>query len=749
MPEIRTMNTLNQVQALLAQDNTEEAMQITLNVLKAEPNSAEARHLLGIINHIGGDIDAAISQIQKALEIEPDHYLALVNLGTILAKNNRENEALVYLQRAVSIKPDNDSTLMKLGNSARKLKLDGLAIKSYSEALMINPNNIAALNALGCMHLQQGDMHRAEILLEKAHQMSPIDLNIITNLGKAYCDTGKADASIAILQKGIKLDESSLPVWKNLRHAFDKLDIHNKSIECLAQICKLSTDCNYEIVEILVRGLIISETTEHCQNIFKDLQLMYSKSEKKELLNIGTDLLSGKYQTGINALRKFCDNHCILDVNAIRNIIYGSLTAIKRSNDYSALISILKDSSLNRDSSTAKAILEYSALLMSMKPARFRTGKSLIAGHDFISLGSTIDSALVHVEKENYKTKNPIIFVKSNALNTNYIHLESELMHRTSNISEKCVFIKSARKKDPKSFESYIFQHIQKCGGNSFFYPLQQTLKYTKSNSLFGIQDLSLLNFYAQFPLKSVALKSFLDEMQYSSLDSIFVHLHDGGTIAIRDFKEINNSLCNNDLIAFSTYRDPLSRLESLFNQFNREGYSLKEIREFIKDNTSFMFNNNITKCLLGAHNISADDPYKNKLEVNMLIDIKNEYQITNLQSIILGMYGLPNIICPIKVNTTPPHFKFSKDEIEDLVDLSEERGLMKFDRELNLSNYFENSKNYIQSSLEKYDSDFIHPYTLVCTYSMSEHMAPKPPLIVATKSLLDDKVIEKIKSYI
>ncbi len=76
-----------------------------------EGDGDQAR-LRGAHNNLGdvlvrrGQVDAAIAEYRKALEIKPDYAAACNNLGGVLAELGQVNATIVLCQRAVEIDPD-------------------------------------------------------------------------------------------------------------------------------------------------------------------------------------------------------------------------------------------------------------------------------------------------------------------------------------------------------------------------------------------------------------------------------------------------------------------------------------------------------------------------------------------------------------------------------------------------------------------------------------------------------------------
>jgi tetratricopeptide (TPR) repeat protein len=69
------------------------------------PNSPEVSYLLGVYSMQTYDRAKAKSYWTKAIELNPQHYRALISLGQALVDENKPVEALPYLERAVQAEP--------------------------------------------------------------------------------------------------------------------------------------------------------------------------------------------------------------------------------------------------------------------------------------------------------------------------------------------------------------------------------------------------------------------------------------------------------------------------------------------------------------------------------------------------------------------------------------------------------------------------------------------------------------------
>ncbi len=71
-----------------------QAEDIYRRVLAADPDNADATHLLGVIAHQMGKLDEALQMISKAIEIEPRMAPAYANRGNVYRDSGDSEEAI-------------------------------------------------------------------------------------------------------------------------------------------------------------------------------------------------------------------------------------------------------------------------------------------------------------------------------------------------------------------------------------------------------------------------------------------------------------------------------------------------------------------------------------------------------------------------------------------------------------------------------------------------------------------------------
>ena len=83
-----------------------DADELTRRAAQAEPDNAEAAHMLGIIAHQSGKDAEAIEHLRRAIAIKPDVALYHANLGEMCRLAGRTDEAIAAGRRAIALDPE-------------------------------------------------------------------------------------------------------------------------------------------------------------------------------------------------------------------------------------------------------------------------------------------------------------------------------------------------------------------------------------------------------------------------------------------------------------------------------------------------------------------------------------------------------------------------------------------------------------------------------------------------------------------
>lgn len=115
----------------------------------------------------------SVTLFQRAVEADPDNFLAHNNLGFTLAQRGRLEEALSHYQSAVRLNPDYLDALFNLANTLETQGRTTEAASYYRRVLAIDPTLARPHRQLGRLLLCNGERDEALFHLQEAARLEP------------------------------------------------------------------------------------------------------------------------------------------------------------------------------------------------------------------------------------------------------------------------------------------------------------------------------------------------------------------------------------------------------------------------------------------------------------------------------------------------------------------------------------------------------------------------------------------------
>ncbi len=112
-----------------------------LEYLRFYPNSVEAHYNLGLAYLQNNQMEEALAEFQKSLELRPTMVEALINMGGIYFRQGNLDQCIEANQRALEISPHSFQALCNLAFSFLHKGLWEQAIVYARAALEINPES--------------------------------------------------------------------------------------------------------------------------------------------------------------------------------------------------------------------------------------------------------------------------------------------------------------------------------------------------------------------------------------------------------------------------------------------------------------------------------------------------------------------------------------------------------------------------------------------------------------------------------
>lgn len=199
--------------------NYDEEIALLDKVLQKDVHNSQAYFMKGMLFKEKGDTLKAISSMQTAVEQDPDHYNAYIQLGLLNAAQ-KNPLAEVYYMNALKIYPNSEEAMYNLGMYYQETDNYNAAIETYTTLLKINPHHFDAHFNLGMIHtiklnvVDEGLKYFNEAIVD-----DPKDPR--GYYGRGYCFEKKGDVTNAIADYKMALTVD--PTYDNAAIALSRL----------------------------------------------------------------------------------------------------------------------------------------------------------------------------------------------------------------------------------------------------------------------------------------------------------------------------------------------------------------------------------------------------------------------------------------------------------------------------------------------------------------------------------------------
>jgi tetratricopeptide (TPR) repeat protein len=182
-----------------------EAARAYRRILKLDPRSAHALHLLGLVRHQQGDQAEARELIQSAIAVDASNAAYHNSLGLVLLAEGDAHAAAAAFRAALERDPLMAEAFNNLGNAEQKAGRLPEAVESYDRALALAPYNAEALCNKGRALHGLDDLAAAVQAYRAALALRPDYTKAWRFLGDALAESGATAEAEASFVKALEL----------------------------------------------------------------------------------------------------------------------------------------------------------------------------------------------------------------------------------------------------------------------------------------------------------------------------------------------------------------------------------------------------------------------------------------------------------------------------------------------------------------------------------------------------------------
>lgn len=177
--------------------------------------------------------EAAVEQLGKAIEVDPQFVVAQFALGVVHQSLGNRWKAAAQFRASTQLDPAYPEPYKALGDLflTAPRRLFDQAIEAYTKAIEIRPFYAEAYVGLGDAKAAKGEVDGAVAAYQKALGFNPINAKVHVSLGKLYySEKGLYYESVQAYKKAIELDSSYLDARMGLAEVYEDKGLYQEAI---------------------------------------------------------------------------------------------------------------------------------------------------------------------------------------------------------------------------------------------------------------------------------------------------------------------------------------------------------------------------------------------------------------------------------------------------------------------------------------------------------------------------------------
>lgn len=194
------------------------ARQSAESLLEADPDNAEAHHLLGIVHAQRGRFDSAEKHLLRAIGARPGIPDAHIDLGNVYGVRHDLVKAESSYRKALSLAPDAEIAHFNLALLLKEIGKRDQALEHFRRAHFLAPERGDMLWSLVLTLTEQKRYDEAVEVAEAAVKACPDCYEAQASLGLAYLKTHALTEALACCDKALRLrtDDAELHTYRGV-----------------------------------------------------------------------------------------------------------------------------------------------------------------------------------------------------------------------------------------------------------------------------------------------------------------------------------------------------------------------------------------------------------------------------------------------------------------------------------------------------------------------------------------------------
>jgi protein O-mannosyl-transferase len=201
-------------------DARKKARDCYAKLIELAPDQPIAHYKWAIVKEYDGDLPGAQSELQTALDLQPDFTPALDSMGEILMQMHKPDEAMGYFRKAIALDPRFAEVRYHFGYALEQSGQIDEAIEQYVAATRLRANYAdAEYNMANLLFVQKGRADLAVPYYSDAVLQHPNRADYRTSFAAALWAVGQNDAAREQCRIALQLQPDLAPakaLWQHL-----------------------------------------------------------------------------------------------------------------------------------------------------------------------------------------------------------------------------------------------------------------------------------------------------------------------------------------------------------------------------------------------------------------------------------------------------------------------------------------------------------------------------------------------------
>jgi arylsulfatase A-like enzyme/Tfp pilus assembly protein PilF len=202
-------NIYTSVSDLVLNKEYEQAEKICQQLTLQRPHVYQIYVLMTSIAREQGDLDRAVSHLNRAIEVRPDVAKLQHYLGTVLTEQGKFDQAAEHFEKSLQLNPNQFLVHQDLAAVFYKQEKFDRAITHLTEALRLKPDSAKTVRRLGDALAEKGNFKQATKYFQQAVDMNPSDAKNHSKLALALKFQGRYEQAAEQLRTGIRIMSES------------------------------------------------------------------------------------------------------------------------------------------------------------------------------------------------------------------------------------------------------------------------------------------------------------------------------------------------------------------------------------------------------------------------------------------------------------------------------------------------------------------------------------------------------------